>query len=844
MFSLSRDADDRFEDTFDSAVATAVPAGARPATSHRPHVDGKFFFLGDEKLYLRGVTYGTFRASTPGDDGYDPLVVDRDFAAMTANGINALRLYSAPPRWLLDSASQHGLWVMAGIPWTQHVTFLDSRSTRLQIEDTIRRGVRSLGGHPALLGVVVGNEVPASIVRWHGATKIERFLDQLCDLAHEADPGALVTYATYPSTEYLELAQVDFAAYNVYIENGERYAAYMDHLQTLAGDLPLVLAETGLDSRRHGEEAQARLLELQISAAFARGAAGTFVFAWTDDWSRSGVDVLDWEFGLTTRDRRPKPSLSAVKRAFARPLVPDSEDSPRISVVVCSYNGENTIDRCLRALTELAYPEFEVIVIDDGSTDRTAAIASGYDVRLVRTANHGLSAARNEGLRVATGEIIAFIDDDAWPDRDWLGYLAATYRTSAHVGVGGPNIPPRDQGKSEQRVARAPGGPIHVLRTDTEAEHIPGCNCSFRVDALREIGGFDPTFRVAGDDVDVCWRIHERGWTLGFAPGAVVWHRRRASIKAYLRQQRGYGAAEALLERKWPSRFNALGHISWPDQLYGRAETASSPIARPFHGTWGLAEFQSLYSRASIGRAFPLVPEWLLVLPVLVAAGLLGIVWHPLLVAWPLLAVALGMTARAAISSARHAARLRHSWGRTFGVRDTSVLAVLYVAQSVARLSGRLERGLTPWRRDGERIYVLPAPLRLRSWSEDWQSLDARLRAVERRLSDAGVAYTRGGPFDRWELEIRTGSLASSRILATAEEHGSGTQLLRFRVWPRISAWTVAGLGVLASLAGAAWLQGAAHVSLLLLIIGVGVGLRGLADAAMAMANARAALAP
>ena len=78
-------------------------------------------------------------------------------------------------------------------------------------------------------------------------------------------------------------------------------------------------------------------------------------------------------------------------------------------------------------------------------------------------------------------------------------------------------------------VAHAPGGPVHVLLTDQIAEHIPGCNMSFRREALQTVGGFDTRFRVAGDDVDICWRLQESGETIGFCPGAVVVHSRRRS---------------------------------------------------------------------------------------------------------------------------------------------------------------------------------------------------------------------------------------------------------------------------------------------------------------------------
>ncbi len=90
---------------------------------------------------------------------------------------------------------------------------------------------------------------------------------------------------------------------------------------------------------------------------------------------------------------------------------------------------------------------------------------------------------------------------------------------------------------------------------------------AFLRSALEAVGGFDVQFRVAGDDVDICWRLQERGWKLGFSPSAQVWHHRRNSVKAYLKQQMNYGKAEAMLEKKWPEKYNAAGHIPWAGRL-------------------------------------------------------------------------------------------------------------------------------------------------------------------------------------------------------------------------------------------------------------------------------------
>ena len=621
-------------------VSEHAPVLAPLATGVRPHARGKFIFLGEDKLYIRGVTYGTFRPDAQGDHYRDPKVVERDFALMAANGINAIRTYTVPPRWLLDTAQKHGLYVMVGLPWEGHIAFLDDGERSQSIERRVRASVRACSGHPAILCYVIGNEIPTTIVRWHGRRQVERYLEQLYRAAKSEDPEALVTYANYPSTEYLNLSFLDFLCFNLYLEEQDRFEAYLARLHNIAADKPLVIAEVGLDSRRHGEEVQAHALDWQVRTTFAAGCAGAFVFAWTDEWHRGGYDVDDWDFGLTCRDGNPKPALRAVREAFAEVPFPPDVPWPRISVVVCSLNGERTIRDCLEGLMDLDYPDYEVIVVDDGSTDATAKIAGEYDLRLISTENRGLSNARNTGLEAATGEIVAYLDDDTRPDPHWLTYLAASFLSSEHAGIGGPNIAPPGDGLIAACVANAPGNPVHVLLSDSEAEHIPGCNMAFRKNRLQAVGGFDPLFRVAGDDADLCWRMRERGWTLGFSPAAMVWHHRRASVGAYWQQQKGYGRADAMLARKWPQKYNAVGNLRWEGRLYGRGHPRRIGWRREriYHGTWGTALFQSVYQPApGVFGTLPLTPEWHLFGVVLLALAILSVDWIPMILTLPLL---------------------------------------------------------------------------------------------------------------------------------------------------------------------------------------------------------------
>jgi GT2 family glycosyltransferase len=806
----------------------------------RPRVRGKFLYVGDEKFWIRGVTYGTFHPDAHGNE-YHPEQVGRDFTLIAESGLNAVRTYTAPPRWLLDMAQENGLRVMVGLPWEQHVAFLSHKRRMQDIEARVRASVRACAGHPAVLCYTIGNEIPAPIVRWHGSRRVESYLERLYLAAKEEDPEGLVTYVNYPTTEYLQLPFLDVVSFNVYLETQARLEAYLARLQHLADDRPLVMAEIGLDSRRHSEEKQAQVLDWQIRTTFAAGCAGVFVFAWTDEWYRGGYEIDDWDFGLTDRQRRPKLALTVVCNAFAEVPFPKDLPWPRISVVVCSYNGARTIRDCCEALLRLEYPNYEVVVVDDGSTDATPAIALQYGFRLISTENRGLSSARNTGLQAAMGEIVAYIDDDAYPDPHWLTYLAATFLGTPHVGVGGPNYAPPGDGRIADCVANAPGGPLHVMLSDHEAEHIPGCNMAFRKAALQAIGGFDAQFRTAGDDVDVCWRLQQRGWTIGFHPAAMVWHHRRNSVRTYWRQQQGYGRAEALLERKWPEKYNVAGHPSWAGRLYGKGITRALSWwrGRIYQGTWGSALFQSIYQPApeEVYSWLPLIPEWYLIIAALTALSALGLLWSPLLLTLPLLAGAVGvLLVQAGLSAARasftSAPRSRREWLQLW-----SLTSCLHLLQPLARLLGRLRYGLTPWRWRSTHGLVVPWPRTVTLWSEQWQDATERLQALEAAIQSCGASVVRGGEYDAWDLKIRAGLLGAARLLAATEEHGAGRQLIRFRVYPQYSLRGGMVTVLLVALATVATLDGAWHSAG---VLGVAVVLllgRALTECAGAMAT-------
>jgi len=568
------------------------------STAERVRADGKFFRLGTRKFYIKGVTYGPFAPNDRGEMFPTQEQAHRDMEQLQQLGANVLRVYYVPPRWFLDLLAEHNLKVLVDIPWAKHLCFLDNATSEAAARQAVREAVTACKGHPAVFAFSVVNEISAEIVRWSSVSRVAKFINRLIDEARAIDPQCLYTFTSFPPTEFLQADNTDFICFNVYLHEPKPFSGYLARLQTLAEAKPLVLGEFGMDSLREGEEHKCDFLNWQIELAFRAGLAGTVVFSYTDDWWRGGVQITDWGFGLTTRDRHPKASFEAVRHQYqAAPYFPLSR-VPKVSIVVATFNGSRTLKHCLTSLQRLNYPDYEVLLVDDGSNDSTPEIAKELpSVRYLRQSNQGLSAARNAGIRAAKGEIVAFTDDDCRADEDWLYYLVNDLLRGNFAAIGGHNFLPPDDSKVAATVMAAPGGPAHVLLSDTEAEHIPGCNMAFFKRVLEEIGCFDPVYRKAGDDVDLCWRLQDGQFKIGFSPAAFVWHYRRSTVQAYLKQQIGYGEAEALLIAKHPEHYNAIGGSIWRGRIYASSFAGlligGSAI---YHGVFGCAFFQRLYA--------------------------------------------------------------------------------------------------------------------------------------------------------------------------------------------------------------------------------------------------------
>ncbi len=785
-----------------------------PTHSSRVVVDGKFFRQGSSKWYAKGLTYGPFARNSRGEALPEEEQVLRDFAHLRGLGANALRLYFPPPLQFLDLAQEFDLKVLIDVPWEKHRCFFEDWDAMQSARNTIRTVAQELGNHPALLAISVVNEFPNDIVRFYGHRRLERFVDELLDLVHQEAPQCLATFANFPTTEFLQPRNLDFHCFNVYLHDPVILGSYLDRLQHIANGMPLLLGEYGIDSLREGESAQAETLANHVETVFSHGLSGSFVFSYTDEWFTGGHLIEDWKFGVTRSDRSEKAAAFAVRDAWSRlpaKLLP--EDPPMVSVVVCTYNGARTLNECLESLMRLDYPDFEVILVDDGSRDATPQIAAEFpQVHVIRQENRGLSVARNVGAKAARGEIIAYTDDDCVADENWLLYLVLGMRDQNVAAIGGPNITPPSDNWIAKCVAVSPGNPSHVMLDDRRAEHVPGCNMAVRRDVLLNLGGFDPQYRAAGDDVDLCWRLMDQGYDIGFAPGAMVWHHRRCSIKTYFKQQKGYGRAEAMVQFKHPQRFSRSGNPSFGGVLYGDG-AVGLPVTPPriYHGRFGSALFQTIYRQQVYGwRAWVTSLEWHALAVFVLLLGLLN----------PWSAVAAGLLWTLTLIAVMKAG-LEAILPPDAPLWCRPLVMFLHLTQPVVRggqrvlyrqFHKRLPRLETP--ANSESGLVKPISLTTRDLYWDSQSGVGREQLLEALIAEA-QAYCWSGDFQggwvEWDVELIGDPWRHIRIRTVTEELGWPRRFTRARCTASLTdtsrltacfliAWIVAGI-----FTGSAW---------------------------------------
>lgn len=229
----------------------------------------------------------------------------------------------------------------------------------------------------------------------------------------------------------------------------------------------------------------------------------------------------------------------------------------KVSVIVPSYNAKKTIGKCIEALLNQAYQRenYEVIVVDDGSTDGTGDIAKIYPVKYIFQRNQGPATARNAGVREAKGDIILFTDSDCVPSANWIEEMVKPFTKKDVVAVKGAYLTNQKgivarfaQLEFEER--------FDMLKKVESIDMVDTYSAGYRRNIFLQMGGFDTSFPVANnEDTELSYRMSKLGLKMVFNPHAIVYHLNHPdSIKRYARLKFGRGYWRTVVYKKFPDK--------------------------------------------------------------------------------------------------------------------------------------------------------------------------------------------------------------------------------------------------------------------------------------------------
>jgi len=268
---------------------------------------------------------------------------------------------------------------------------------------------------------------------------------------------------------------------------------------------------------------------------------------------------------------------------------------PTVSVIIPVKDRADELRRGLDSIARIDYPPelLQVIVVDDGSSDLSAAVAreSGAQVVPSGGAGRGPAAARNVGARVASGDILAFIDSDCCASTGWLTELLPAFNDPKLAAVGGQV----DGMCTTSAVDRyeavmsslSLGSRERSGNSGDDTFYLPSCNLLVQRTVFLGVGGFDDTMHV-GEDVDLTWRLRDNGWTISYLPLGRVLHEHRSTIRSFMSRRFDYGTSEGTLQLLHPQRHKRM---VIPPLL---AIILALCLAAPFTGWWPLAAAAAL----------------------------------------------------------------------------------------------------------------------------------------------------------------------------------------------------------------------------------------------------------
>jgi cellulose synthase/poly-beta-1,6-N-acetylglucosamine synthase-like glycosyltransferase len=269
-----------------------------------------------------------------------------------------------------------------------------------------------------------------------------------------------------------------------------------------------------------------------------------------------------------------------------------------ISIIIPCYNAAGYLTECLAALNQqsMARDRYEVIVVDDGSTDNTAQVAEGVCDRCIRTPNRGSAAARNRGVRESTGSVLLFTDADCVPRHDWIEKMTVPFDDPEISGVKGV-YRTRQAGLVARFVQAEYEVKYSRMIKQVWIDFVDTYSAGFRRYVFTGLGGFDERYPGASvEDQEFSFRVAEAGYRMVFVPDAVVWHRHADSLGRYFRKKMNIGYWKVLVLKRHPGKLVRDSHtpqllkLQLPIAFLMPATLLMAPFTTwiPFYGVAGV----------------------------------------------------------------------------------------------------------------------------------------------------------------------------------------------------------------------------------------------------------------
>ena len=244
----------------------------------------------------------------------------------------------------------------------------------------------------------------------------------------------------------------------------------------------------------------------------------------------------------------------------------------RFSVIIPTFNAQSTLNELLNSLSNQTYNNFEIIVVDDCSTDSTAHIAKNYSCRLIRLKeNRGPAYCRNIGARKASGDLLVFTDSDCKADPSWLENVSRHFSKNDVVALMGrlELLPSNFLGDSISALGFPAGGGIgfdKMWKVDEGgfAESLSSCNFAVRKDIFWGLGGFDETFPYpGGEDSLLAYHLRRSNYKIKYCPDVVSYHEARDSFNDFLKWQFRRGVSSFIFSKKVSNKKDYISLRIW-----------------------------------------------------------------------------------------------------------------------------------------------------------------------------------------------------------------------------------------------------------------------------------------